>query len=146
MKIRLFAIMFTITVFAALNVSTTKGQSTQAIRVQVPFAFTANNKMLPAGTYRIESASDARNIWRIKGARKRRGIYLLANGLAPSSRGGLRVTFRRYGDSLFLTGFRTASYEVNVPTSRRERTLQMAQDVVLATEVINLETVTDESR
>jgi len=41
MKKRLFAIMFAVTMFAVLNGATAWGQTSQAIRVEVPFTFTA---------------------------------------------------------------------------------------------------------
>ena len=78
MKTRLFAIMFAVSMFAVLSASTTRGQTSQTIQVEVPFAFTANNKILPAGSYRIEPVSDSRAIWRIRGVQKRRGQFLMA--------------------------------------------------------------------
>ena len=146
MKIRFFAIMFAATMFAALSASTTHGQTSQGIQVEVPFAFTAYKKVLPAGSYRIESVSGTQVLWRIRGSRKKRSSFLLAMSVAgTTSRGDLRVMFHRYGDKLFLAGFKTSSYEVTVPVSRRERTLKMAQALV-PSEIINVETVTGGSR
>jgi hypothetical protein len=146
MKTRLFAIMFAVTVFAILSAATTRGQTSQTIQVEVPFAFTANNKVLPAGRYRIESASDTRVLWRIRGSRKRRSEFLLATSLAGSSAGDLRVTFHRYGNRQFLAGFKTQSYDVSLPTSRREKSLRLAKGPFVPVEVTNLETVAAGSR
>src|SRR5688572_6944838 len=146
MKTPLFAIMFAVTIFAALSVSTTRGQTSQTIQVEVPFAFRANKKILPAGSYRIESASDSRAVWRIRGSRKPRGVYLLAMSLSGTSRGKLRMTFHRYGDKFFLAGFKTPSYEVSLPTSRVERTLQMAKETFVPAEIMSLETIAGGSR
>ena len=147
MKTRLFAIMLTALVFAGVSASKSQGQTSQSIQVDVPFAFTANNKIHPAGRYRIESTSGSRALWKLKGSRKQRGEFLLATSLAGDSRGDLRVTFHRYGNKQFLAGFKTPSYEVSVPESRREKVLRRApEEAVVPTEVINLETVTGGSR
>ena len=145
MKTRLFAIMFAVTVMAGLSSVTARGQ-TQGIRVDIPFEFTTANKVLPAGKYRIESATDNRVLWRISGTRKQRGDFLVATSLGGSSPGNLRVTFHRYGTRLFLAGFKTSSYEVSLPVSRREKTLQIAGETFVPAEVIGLETIAGGSR
>jgi hypothetical protein len=146
MKIQYFAIMFAATMFAALSASTTHGQASQAIQVEVPFAFTAYKKVLPAGSYRIESVSGTQVLWRIRGSRKKRSSFLLAKSVAGTSRGDLRVIFHRYGDKLFLKGFKTSSYEVSLPASRLERTLQMAKETFVPAEIMSLETIAVGSR
>jgi len=147
MKTRLFAIMFAIAVFAGVSASTSLGQTTQSIQVEVPFAFTANNQIHPAGRYRIESISSNRAVWTIRGPRKQSSEYLLATTLAETERGQLWVTFHRYGNRQFLAGFKTPSYEVSLPVSRREKQLrQEPEEARVPIEVINLETVTGGSR
>ena len=148
MKTRLFAIMFAVMMFVGVNASTSHGQTSQAIQVDVPFAFTVNNKIHPAGRYRIESVSATREVWKIRGgSRIRRDEYLLATSLSASSAGDLRVIFHRYGNKQFLAGFKTSLYEVSVPASRREKMLRHSQEEALVpTEIINLETVTGGSR
>ena len=139
--------MFAVAVFVGVNASTSRGQASQSIEVDVPFAFTANSKIHPAGRYRIEPASDTRVVWRIRGSRIRRDEYLLATSLGGAQRGDLTVTFHRYGNKQFLAGFKTQSYEVGLPVSKREKKLKQGQEEALVpTEVINLETVTGGSR
>ena len=148
MKTRLFAIMFAVMMFVGVNASTSHGQTSQAIRVEVPFAFTVNKRIHPAGTYRIDSVSTTRQVWRIRGgSRIRRDEYLLATSVSGSSTGDLRVIFHRYGNKQFLAGFKTLLYEVSVPASRREKVLRQSQEEALVpTEIISLETVTGGSR
>lgn len=141
MKTRLFAIMFAVMMFLVLSASISNAQNSQAIKVEVRFAFTANNTIHPAGTYRIEPAGASRAIWRLRGSRIRRNEFLLALSLGGSSRGDLRVTFHRYGNKQFLAGFKTPSYEVSLPVSRREKMVrQEAQEASVQDEVIHLET------
>jgi len=147
MKTRLFAIMFAVAVFVGVNASTSRGQTSQSIQVDVPFAFTANKTIHPAGRYRIEPASDTRAVWRIRGSRIRRYEYLLATSLGGTPRGDLTVTFHQYGNKQFLAGFKTPSYEVSLPVSNREKKLRQGQEEALVRHaVINLETVTGGSR
>jgi len=145
MKKQLFAIMFAITMFAAVSAATTWGQTSQRIQVDVPFSFTANNKVLPAGRYRIESVGDSREVWRIRGTRKQ-AQFLLAASIDGTSSGDLRVMFRRYGKRQFLAGFKTAAYEVSLPASRHEKSIRLAQEPSAPEEVIDLEPVTAGSR
>ena len=141
MKKRLFAIMFAVTMFAVLNGATAWGQTSQAIRVEVPFTFTANKKVHPAGSYLIESVGGNRAVWKLRGIGDRPSEFLLALSLAGNTTAGdLRVTFHRDGDKQFLTGFRTQSYEVSLPSSRGERMLRMAQTTNVPAEVIDHKT------
>ena len=146
MKTRLFAIMFSIAVFAGVSASTSWGQTSQSIQVEVPFAFTVNNKIHPAGRYQIEPASGGRALWRIRGSRKQRDEFLMAASLSGTAKGDLRVTFHRYKDKQFLAGFTTPSYDVSLPASHSEKALRLAMEATVPTEVINLQTVTGGSR
>ena len=146
MKRRLFAIMFAVTMFTVLSGAKAWGQTSQAISVDVPFAFTTNKKVHPAGRYLIESLGQGRVLWKIRGTGAQPAEFLLATSRAGTTPGALRVTFRRYGDQQFLAGFKTAAYEVNLPTSRREKTLRMERAPIGQAEVINLDTITAGSR
>jgi hypothetical protein len=139
--------MFALAVLVGVSASTSNGQTnTQSIQVDVPFAFTANKTIHPAGKYRIEPVSDSRLLWRMRGSQKQRVEFMLARSLGENSRGDLRVIFRRYGNKQFLAGFKTSSYEVSLPRSRRENSLRLAQETMAPAEVISLETITGGSR
>jgi hypothetical protein len=121
MKRRIFAFIFAIGLSVSINAGQASAQS-GAFRVDVPFAFTANNKTLPAGTYIVGPASNSRFVWRLRSAQDEPEIFLLARSLSsPDKVGDVRLTFRRYGDRNFLIGFRSFSYQIALPTSASER-------------------------
>jgi hypothetical protein len=123
MKKHLFALILALGVGLGVNVDQTQAQNSLTIRVEVPFAFTANRKTLPAGTYRITPVSDNRSVWRIHGENP--GEFISVNALTTVGRSGdLHVTFHRYGEQHFLAGFKTPLYEVDLPASRAERALR----------------------
>ena len=120
MKKHLFALVLALGVGLGVNVGQTLAQT---IRVEIPFAFTANRKILPAGTYRITPVSDNRSVWRIHGENP--GEFISVNALASAPRSGdLHLTFHRYGEMHFLAGFTTPLYQVDLPASRAERALR----------------------
>ena len=139
MKKQLIAVMFALALSLVINAGQTFAQS-QALRVTVPFDFSANNKTLPAGTYIVNPATDNRLMWRVEGAdHQAPGTLLLARLSKAQAAGNLRITFRRYGDRYFLIGFRTPSYDVAVPMSGSEKDLRRAAGINFA-KLITLET------
>ncbi|HEV8593506.1 MAG TPA: hypothetical protein VGQ55_15485 [Pyrinomonadaceae bacterium] len=140
MKKQLFAIILAAASTITFNASQAYAQATQAIKVDVPFAFNANNATHPAGTYVIKPASDSRIIWRIDGSKS--SDFVLARNLSGTKDSGhLRLRFRRYGDRNFLVGFTTDSYDVDISTSRSEKGLRRFSDEMARYEVVTLNTV-----
>lgn len=146
MKKRLFAFIFAAAVSTVVSVSAGHAQTSQAIEVDIPFEFTTNNGTLPAGTYRIASASDSRALWRIRPTDNQPGEFLLALTLAGAKEGELGLTFHRYGDRHFLTGFKTASYAITLPVPKGERLLKSHLGPTAQVEVIRVKTVDGGSR
>lgn len=110
-----------IAISVVINVTPTYAQTSQAIRVDVPFAFTANNKTFPAGTYIISPATDNRVMWTIQNAYQKPGALLMARSVDGTIRSGnVQLTFRRIGDRNFLISFNTSAYLVELPTSGSE--------------------------
>jgi hypothetical protein len=134
---KLFAIMFAVTIFAAVHASAAHAQTSQTIQVKVPFAFTTNSKLLPAGTYRIAPVSDSRVVWTIRDNTNRPAAFLLAMTLDGQTENDASVTFHRYGDKYFLAGFKTASYEIDLPKSHQEKNL-MAMNPAVPADVVNI--------
>ena len=124
MKKHIFAIIFAIGLSVSINASQTFAQS-GAFRIDVPFAFTANNKTLPAGTYIVRPASDRRIMWTLQSVHEKPGVFLMAGSLSsPSQDGDVRLTFRRYGERNFLIGFKSSSYQVALTKSASEKQFQ----------------------
>lgn len=116
-----------------INASQTYAQSTNVIRVEVPFAFSANDKTLPAGTYTINPATNNQVMWKIQSAYQNPAAFLMAKPLSRSEgRGNVRLIFHRYGNRNFLAGFVTNSYQVELPTSSSEKNVQRSSEKNLA--------------
>ena len=134
MKKHLFALILALGLGLGINVDQSYAQTSLTIRVEIPFAFTANRKTLPAGTYRITPVSDNRSVWRIHGEDS--GEFISVNALTAVERSGdLRVTFHRYGEMHFLAGFTTPLYEIDLPASRAEKTLLAAGHTFATTDI-----------
>ncbi len=91
-----------------------------ALRVDVPFDFHVRGTTLPAGTYSVTPLSS-----RIPGVYVIRGLHgenpiAVPVGFA-SEKAGASLSFRRYGDSYFLSALTTASGKYSVPVSKDER-------------------------
>lgn len=141
MKKHLFAIIFAIGISATINAGQTYAQS-NAFRIDVPFAFTANNKTLSAGTYIVRPASDSRILWTLRNAHDERDVFLMAGSLSGASREGVvRMTFRRYGERNFLIGFRSSSYQVGLAKSASEKDLQRTWNSVAQSDPAIVEAV-----
>jgi len=138
--------MFAAILSAAINTLPASAQSSQAVRVDIPFNFSTNNSTLPAGTYQIEPAGDSRTLWKISGRDHKSAEFLMALTLQGSSQENLRLTFHRYGESNFLVGFKTSDYEVQLPVSGREKALRSTLGPIAAMNVVDVENVTRGSR
>ena len=123
MRKQLFAVMFALAISLVISAGQTHAQ-TEALRVHVPFDFSANNKTLPAGTYIVNPATDNRVMWRVEDVNQRTLVIVMAGQLTGSSEpGNLGLAFRRYGDHYFLAALKTRSLQIELPKSRDERNL-----------------------
>ena len=92
------------------------------LRVDIPFAFHAGEKTLPAGTYTVERRGDAIRI----SDRNGHAAAVLANAVDNDGANlGNRVLFNRYGEMLFLSEVQWNGYSAarRVITSSAERKL-----------------------
>ena len=141
MKKHIVAIIFAIGLSVSINASQTFAQS-GAFRIEVPFAFTANNKTLPAGTYIVSPASDSRILWTLQSVHEKPGVFLMAGSLSsPSQDGDVRLTFRRYGERNFLIGFKSSSYQVALTKSASEKDFQRTWNDVAQSDSVVVEGV-----
>lgn len=98
-------------------------QTSTTLRVDVPFAFSASGKMMPAGTYLLAQEQKVSAVW-IKGNRSM--IAITTGHLAPKSEYEQpRLVFECYGSECFLQQIWTGgnSSGVRVRTSAREQEL-----------------------
>lgn len=138
MKKQLIAAVFALAIALVINAGETSAQS-QALRVDVPFDFSANNKTLPAGTYVVYPATDNRVMWRIQGADQTHATLVLGTRSPAEGQGNTRISFRRYGDRYFLTGFKTPVNQIELPMSGSEKDFRQSAGTTL-TKLVTLET------
>ena len=137
----IFAIIFAIALSISINAGEAHAQS-NTFRIDIPFAFTANNKTLPAGTYTVRPASDSRIFWRVTGDGDAPDIFLIAGSLSTArTNGDVRMTFRRYGERNFLIAFRSSSYQVDLNKSSSEKEFLRTQSAVAQNDPVIVEAV-----
>lgn len=106
-----------------ISVTNAAYAQTSAIRAEIPFDFSVQNKTYPAGKYIIGQPSADHGqgvVWSLRGSKKQ--IVMLAKTKQDVQRGDkLSMIFNRYGSQYFLSGFVTTTYKVALPSSRSER-------------------------
>jgi hypothetical protein len=93
----------------------------QAIRANVPFAFTAGDKQLPSGTYTISLESS--NVIKLQSMDQSTRVFIATAPSADGSIRGSKLVFRKYGDKYFLGEVLNSSSSLNVqfPLSKAEK-------------------------
>jgi hypothetical protein len=125
-----------------LTAGSAVAQTAHEIRVSVPFAFAVDNKVLPAGDYRIDSETSpiSANEVLIQNVDHPRFAVLVRGSDGPwevlptsvADRGSL--VFNQYGDDRFLREVRgpVAAVNVDIPISRAEQHVQKRDRKALA--------------
>src|SRR5271165_4006550 len=98
MKLLKIALLFGGLLALALSLSA----ETSLINVNVPFAFVAGGKTLPAGQYTIGEPSNG-GILLIRGNQPNATALVLAVNAGPSSNNHAGVTFNRRGSSVVMS-------------------------------------------
>jgi hypothetical protein len=120
MNKRLLALLFTI----GVTLSTAATANAQALKVDVPFDFVIDGKILPAATYSVLQSLP----------NDKRGLAFLGEGhgfltMASEFDGsvtGSKLVFRRIGDEYFLKDVVTPDGRLHFPASRKQ--VQLARD------------------
>ena len=121
----------TITKHAALLLTTLVGftgllnaQTSTTVKAQVPFAFVASGKTMPAGGCTIAAVVNGRTLLTINSGEQHAYVLPIADA-SPKSRKKTALLFHRYGDRYFLTGItRENGSGYQLPASKLERELQ----------------------
>ena len=126
--------------------ATSYAQSARRTVVLIPFDFVAGEKVLSAGTYRIEPVRrDSYTAWEIRSTAGRAGAVVMTSSLRGDSAGAeSRLVFRKYGETYVLAELLSAGDGParEVVQSRRTR----ATVESLAGEGLRPETVTVAAR
>ena len=93
----------------------------EPVRVQVPFDFQVSDQTLPAGTYTVGRVFEHDSAaLRISGGPGMSPVSFLVILDSPT-KVGAGLSFRRYGDSYFLSGVTTSNGKFALTRSRSER-------------------------
>lgn len=102
---RLFNILVAIIILATALTAGAQAQTTQRVIANIPFAFTANNKTLPAGKYTITvlNPSSDRKALQIRSMNGRYSAVVLTNGVIGNvAADNSKLVFERYDDRYFF--------------------------------------------
>src|SRR5262245_11202067 len=106
----------------ALTGPTVSANIGEPLNVKIPFAFTAGNKTLPAGAYRVRNLTSETLL--IQSADSKQVTTILTNHKqAGPTPGQAKLAFHRYGDRYFLAQVWTPWEGYEVTRSRAEREL-----------------------
>lgn len=99
------------------------------VRATVPFDFTVNNRLLPAGTYTIEHQAMNRNVIVIQSHDKPIKILSVVSQDGNKSPKRGKLLFHRYGGQYFLSEILCdrANMNVAIPRSKTEKRAQLQQ-------------------
>ena len=112
--------------FAIIILATAGAQqiSAQRVTANIPFAFTANNKTLPAGKYTITvlNSSSDRKALQIRSMNGRFSAMVLTNSVIGSVADDAKLVFERYDDRYFFAHAQLAgdSTILAAPRSNKE--------------------------
>lgn len=91
------------------------------VQATVPFHFIVGGKQLPAGTYRLQKASD--HILLIRNREKSAAVMAMVVAPSNTPQADNKLVFHKYGDRYFLTQVRCTDVNLNgaIPESKLER-------------------------
>ena len=104
MNKRVFGISAVLTLLVALTVVSVQAQS-QRSRINIPFAFVAAGKILPAGEYTFgPNSSDSFHVWLLEGERGGDAVVFPTVTLrARQTQEQTKLIFSKYDDQYFLS-------------------------------------------
>ena len=101
---RIISITFAIIIFATAYTAGAQQSSAQRLIANIPFAFTAHNKTLPAGKYTITvlNSSSDRKALQIRSMNGRFSAVVLTNTQIGHVSDNAKLVFERYDDRYFF--------------------------------------------
>ena len=121
---RIISMTFAIIILATAYTAGAQQTSAQVVIANIPFAFTANNKTLPAGKYTITvlNSSSDRKALQIRSMNGRFSAMVLTNSVIGSVADDAKLVFERYDDRYFFAHAQLAgdSTILAAPRSNKE--------------------------
>ena len=101
---RIISITFVIIILATAYTAGAQQSSAQVMIANIPFAFTANSKTLPAGKYTITvlNSSSDRKALQIRSMNGRFSAMILTNAVIGHVSDNAKLVFERYDDRYFF--------------------------------------------
>ena len=127
MKSKIYGALATLAV--ALTVSVSFAQAQSRVQADVPFAFTLQDRAMPAGNYQIIERSN--HVLDIRNLDSQRDQLLVGPMAVQSSKDqSPKLVFHKYGDQYFLTQiwYGDSNYGVGFAESKREKETSMASN------------------
>lgn len=117
----------------AFVAATQVAQAQQPIVVDIPFAFTAGEKALPAGEYRVEKAAQGTLALMIRRSDGSEGAFVTPMPTAKSEpEKQSKLIFHRYGNQYFLSQIWVAGYaqgsQLRESAREKEKALSASND------------------
>jgi hypothetical protein len=115
--------LVTAALLVILGVGVAAAQTAHTVKVDVPFAFTAGNTQLPAGTYVISMYRQAQ-LARVTSSAGVGQILMLANVVGTGDRTDARLVFDKIGDSYLLRNVEAPDLEMTFGVEKAEHRLE----------------------
>jgi hypothetical protein len=119
-----------LTVAAILQTAPSLSAQQQVFEAQVPFQFSAGDKTLPAGDYRITRRNDFLGI---ENRKDYSTALILASSADPSSDGGVHLVFDQVNNVFFLRQVVAPAGSIQLAVTRTEKRAQKDQRHLSAT-------------
>jgi len=105
-----------------------------AVRATIPFSFTVNGKLLPAGNYTIGTDVTSPRLLKISDRTQHANALAMAMPAGEEKRKSNQLVFHKYGDQYFLCEIRSqeSSLNVELPTSQQEKRARAETQVAKA--------------
>ena len=120
---RFFNILVANIILATALAAGAQAQTTQRVIANIPFAFTANNKTLPAGKYTITvlNPSSDRKALQIRSMNGRYSAIVLTNGVIGNVADESKLVFERYDDRYFFAQAQMAGDSTSLAALRSNK-------------------------
>jgi hypothetical protein len=118
---------------ANLALAGTSFAQSKGVKANIPFDFTVSNKLLPAGTYTVQTKSGG--IIEVQNHDKPISVFTLVDQDGAKSPNGGVLIFHKYGDQYFLSEILCDSEDMSVELhpSKTEKRVQLQQAMVQPT-------------
>ncbi len=127
MKSKIYGALATLAVALTVGVSFAQAQS--RVQADVPFAFSLQDRAMPAGNYQIIAQSG--QVLEVRSLDSQRGQLLMKPmSVQASNDQSPKLVFHKYGDQYFLSQvwYGDSQYGIGFAESKREKEIKMASN------------------